>query len=109
MVGTPFKKGHSGNPGGRPKGIAARAREYTDRALEVLADALDEEDPRVRVTAARELLDRGWGKSVAVTADATEKLGDLDDATLDAAIDAVRASLAAPDEDGSGKGKQTTH
>lgn len=43
-----FKPGQSGNPGGRPKGIAAKAREHTDRAIEVLAAGLDSEDERRR-------------------------------------------------------------
>jgi len=39
-----FRPGQSGNPGGRPKGIAAKAREHTDKAVEVLVAALDEAD-----------------------------------------------------------------
>jgi len=57
---TTFKPGQSGNPGGRPKGIEAQAREYTGVALEALVDAL--RSPRERVPAAIALLDRGWGK-----------------------------------------------
>ena len=36
---TQFKPGKTGNPGGRPKGIAAKAREHTDKALDVLVAA----------------------------------------------------------------------
>jgi hypothetical protein len=58
----PWVPGQTGNPGGRPKGIAARAREHTDKALETLVAALDDPDRRVAVTAANIILDRGWGK-----------------------------------------------
>ena len=57
---TTFKPGQSGNPGGRPKGIEALAREHTPAALAALVDAL--RSPRERVSAAVALLDRGWGK-----------------------------------------------
>lgn len=88
----PWKPGQSGNPGGRPKGIAARAREHTDKAIEVLVDGMADEDPRVRVVAAKEILDRGYGKPVAMTADVTRRLEDMDDDSLDAAIDALYAA-----------------
>jgi hypothetical protein len=63
--GRPFPKGKSPNPGGRPK-VAAElrelAREHTERALQVIVAALDDDDARVRIAAAKELLDRGYGK-----------------------------------------------
>jgi hypothetical protein len=63
----PFKKGQSGNPGGRPKVIAHirdKAREYTVEALETLAAVMrDKRAPAAaRVSAANALLDRGYGK-----------------------------------------------
>ncbi len=61
----PFQPGQSGNPGGRPKDNAVvrdLAREHTLGAIKALADALEDENSRVRVTAAEALLDRGWGK-----------------------------------------------
>ncbi len=101
----PWVKGQSGNPGGRPKGIAAKAREHTDKALEVLAEALDDEDRRVRVTAAKELLDRGWGKPLTMTADVTKKLDEFTDDDLDAGIAFLRAALSASGADGGGEGE----
>ena len=105
----PFKPGQSGNPGGRPKGLAAKAREYADRALEVIAEALEDADPKVRLAAAKEVFDRGYGKPVSMTADVSKRLDDLDDDSLDSAIDALRAAIGSPDAADSGKGPQTAH
>ena len=88
-----FIPGVTGNPGGRPKGIAQLAREHKDKALEVLVAGMDDEDARVRIAAAREILDRGYGKSVAMTADVSDKLDDLDDDAIIAALDAVRSVI----------------
>src|SRR5215471_18930502 len=59
----PWKPGQSGNPGGRSRADAELrrlAREYTGEAVHALVVSLD--DPKTRVAAAAELLDRGWGK-----------------------------------------------
>ena len=40
---TQFKPGQTGNPGGRPKGIAALARQHGEAAIDVLADLLTDE------------------------------------------------------------------
>jgi hypothetical protein len=63
----PFKKGQSGNPGGRPKEVAevkALARERTVRAINVLTKIMESSKATnaARVAACKELLDRGWGK-----------------------------------------------
>ncbi|WP_104662840.1 DUF5681 domain-containing protein [Ensifer adhaerens] len=105
----PFVKGQSGNPGGRPKGLAAKAREHADRALDVLTTALADADAKVRIAAAREILDRGYGKPVTMTADVSRKLDEIDDDTLDSAIDALRAATGVADEAGEGEGAPTAH
>lgn len=105
----PFKPGQSGNPSGRPKGIAAAAREHKDRCIQVLAEALESDDQKTQIAAAKELLDRGYGKAIAMSADVTNRLDDLDDDTLSAGIDALRAAIAATGAADGGAGKPTSH
>lgn len=90
----PFKPGQSGNPNGRRKEdtrVKELARAQTERAIEALVKALD--DDRTRVAAAVALLDRGWGKAAqALTGEdggaivtesrVTYDLGNLTDAEL---------------------------
>lgn len=71
---TSFKPGKSGNPGGRPKGVAAvraLAQEYTAEALGTLHTIMQDDDApaSARVTAANALLDRGWGRAPQTIAD----------------------------------------
>ena len=40
VVGRPFPKGVSGNPGGRPRGLAANVRENTDGGEENVSTCL---------------------------------------------------------------------
>jgi Family of unknown function (DUF5681) len=66
-VGKPFKKGQSGNPGGRPKVVAEvreLAREHTAEAVQTLVSIKTNTKaaPAARVSAANALLDRGYGK-----------------------------------------------
>jgi len=63
----PFKKGQSGNPGGRPKEVAevkALARAHTTTAIETLVSIAKSKKATdaARVSACTALLDRGWGK-----------------------------------------------
>ena len=64
---TQFKKGQSGNPGGRKKGFAARVRELVspDEIIGVAKEILFDVDAnkKDRIAAAIFLTDRGWGKA----------------------------------------------
>jgi len=80
-----FKKGKSGNPGGRPRALASvmhEARRHTPEALKTLLKLMRTGEPdSVRLNAAEALLSRGWGKPIqAVQVDGrfvTKKLADM--------------------------------
>lgn len=74
-------KGQSGNPGGRPT-LDAEARELRElarmhgpRALGRLAELLESGDGKVVVMAAREILDRGFGKAMQPVAETAPDVG----------------------------------
>jgi hypothetical protein len=62
-----FPKGKSGNPGGRPKvlgEVQELARQHAPAAIVELARlALKAKNENARISAIRELLDRGYGRS----------------------------------------------
>ncbi|WP_082725138.1 DUF5681 domain-containing protein [Burkholderia sp. NRF60-BP8] len=67
---TAFKKGVSGNPGGRPKRTAeeldliAACKDRTPAALAVIESIMMEgENERNRLAAAQAIIDRGYGKA----------------------------------------------
>ena len=72
LVGRPFPKGVSGNPGGRPRGLAAYVRENTGDGKEMVdlmatimrGETIDGIAPRIRdrMEAASWLADRAFGK-----------------------------------------------
>ena len=64
--------GQSGNPGGRPKGVARTVRELCGgdphELVAILLSIAKDSTARDadRIAASKELLERGWGKSPAV-------------------------------------------
>lgn len=64
---TRFKPGQSGNPGGRPKGLMEHVRRQTKDGHEIIAILQEilrnkKNAPEHRIQAARELLNRGFGR-----------------------------------------------
>jgi len=63
--GRRFKKGQSGNPGGRPKAYAEvveLARELTPQALKALEKIMASSNEHAAIKAAELVLERAWGK-----------------------------------------------
>lgn len=61
----PFKKGESGNPGGRPKEereVLELARSKSRRAVERLTEWMESDNAKASVSAANAILDRAFGK-----------------------------------------------
>jgi hypothetical protein len=80
-----FRKGQSGNPGGRPRSLASvmhAARRHTLEAIQTEVKLMrSAESESVKLSAAEAILSRGWGKPVqAFQVDGrflTKKLADL--------------------------------
>jgi hypothetical protein len=87
----PWKPGQSGNPSGRPKGDAwfrKLCRKRTVKALKALEAALERDEHAV--SAAKALLEFGWGKAPnVVTLDGDDKRDTVDP---QAALEALLAA-----------------
>jgi hypothetical protein len=60
-----WKPGQSGNPGGKSKKleeIKSLSKDRLRRALERIIELVESDDERVALMAAKEVLDRAWGK-----------------------------------------------
>jgi hypothetical protein len=92
-----FKKGESGNPGGRPK-LPAEMREMfqakAPEAFEVLTRHLHSPDPRISITAASAILDRAYGKPAQpIDANVTSRFDHLSDEQLAARLNQLEEMI----------------
>jgi hypothetical protein len=69
------------------RNIAAIAREAAPDAIERLVLLMSHTDPHVAMDACKHVLDRAVGKPISMTADVTDRLDELTDPELEAAID----------------------
>jgi Family of unknown function (DUF5681) len=99
-----FRKGVSGNPGGRPRrhigDLSREARKYASLALSTLVAICRKGVERNRLAAAAALLDRGYGRPIQMI-DASimnKKLSELTPAEL-ATVEARLLSAAAERDD----------
>jgi hypothetical protein len=89
--------GHSANPGGRPgipDVIKATLRELSPHAVERLGELLDSDDERIRLEAAKAILDRHLGRP-AIQADLTVR-GGTSAEHLQALLEVARKRRAEP-------------
>ena len=92
-----FLPGTSGNAGGRPKppdGLRTRLAELSPRAIERLGELLDSDDERVRLEAAKAILDRHLGRP-AIQADISLHRG-IGDQHLAALLEVARRRALEP-------------
>jgi hypothetical protein len=75
--------------------IAAMARDAAPLAIRKLMQAMEGDDMRCAIDAAKQILDRAIGKPVAMTADVTDRLEELTDDEIMNAIDIIRGQASA--------------
>ena len=94
---TRFRKGRSGNPGGRPKVVAEvrdLAQAHTADAIEALAKICRTgKSESARVSAAVALLDRGYGKPLQTVSTSRPSIVELSDEQL---LEIAAGELEAP-------------
>lgn len=61
------REGAGRPPGSFSKGLAEARRlwreKYSEKAIETISNLLDDPDPEIRLAAAKEMMDRLWGKT----------------------------------------------
>lgn len=103
--GRPFRKGQSGNPGGRPAKtpdlleVERLAREASPAAIQRLVFWMNSTDPSASVKACNAILDRAFGKPAQAVEHTGHVMHDLSDFT-----DAELAAIIAGDD-----GSRRTH
>lgn len=93
----PFKKGHSGNPRGRPKKdfeLADIARSNAPEAMERAVFWMRSDNAKASIEAVKILLERGYGKAPAeFTVNHKNDLSDLSAGQREALIELVEREL----------------
>src|SRR5262245_61417226 len=92
VIGKPLHRGVSGNPGGRPKGLARRVRELVGsdghEIVDFMFETMSNAKARTadRLDAAKWLADRGFGKATEIEMQPGLDLKKVSDADLDLLI-----------------------
>lgn len=113
-----FKPGVSGNPGGRPRGLARVAREKVgddgSKIIDFWIEVMDDptQDAGRRLEASKLLAERGWGKPAGFQLiEDDDPLGQNDE-DINAAVERFRAEVIRlaprPDADGDPSGNGST-
>jgi hypothetical protein len=113
MGDTKWKKGQSGNPGGRPKVLAEvteLARKAVPGSLKTLIAIRDdpEQPAPARVAAANAIWDRAYGKPVQTTINYNETLDGFTDDEISRFLAAIRAELGAEAGNAGGVGARAS-
>jgi hypothetical protein len=74
------------------------ARQHAEKAIRTLVACLDDADARVRLDAAKQILDRGIGKPIAMTAEVIDPFADWTDEEMDMAINRLQEQIDADRE-----------
>lgn len=110
VIGKPFKKGQSGNPGGRPsvvRHIRELAQSHGEEAFRRVLELMRSEDERVALTASQEVLNRAYGKPTQHIETKRTQVTELPDDELARLLGTVRAISAkvALEDAGDGAGQ----
>ena len=107
VVGKPFKKGQSGNPGGRPpvlKEIRELARANGEDAFKRVLELMQSDDERVALCASQEVLNRAYGKPTQHIETKRTQVTELPDDELAQLLGTVRAIASQVTLDDAGEG-----